>query len=96
MPLLACLVLPGAHAIWNVHFFGRQAIEANIIDIINRFGFEAGNIKLPKVASAHLPTCLSAPQGNFPSASARWAMRAANSTTSNASASLSRLSHDLI
>lgn len=42
-------MLMGVHAIWNVHFFGRQAVEANVVDIINRFGLAAGDIKLPKV-----------------------------------------------
>ena len=27
----------GIHALWNPPFFGRQAIEANIVDTINRF-----------------------------------------------------------
>jgi len=30
-------VLMGVHAMWNPPFFGRQTIEANIVDIINRF-----------------------------------------------------------
>jgi len=51
-------VLMGIHALWNPPFFGRQAIEANVVDIINRFEMVgvAGKgtdkkkpIKLPKV-----------------------------------------------
>ena len=47
------LVLMGVHAIWNVHFFGRQAVEANIIDTINRYRLESGSIKLPQVPPSH-------------------------------------------
>ena len=44
--VLAALAL---HAFWNPPFFMRQAIEANVVDTINRHGLEAGTIKLPKV-----------------------------------------------
>lgn len=39
------------HAFWNPPFFGRQAIEANVVDCINRFGLPPGEIKLPYVRS---------------------------------------------
>ena len=39
----------GVHACWNAPFFGRQAIEANIVDIVNRFALVGGELKLPKV-----------------------------------------------
>jgi len=42
-------VAMGVHACWNAPFFGRQAVEANIVDIINRFNLVGGDLKLPKV-----------------------------------------------
>lgn len=39
----------GVHACWNAPFFGRQAIEANIVDIVNRFSLVGGSLKLPRV-----------------------------------------------
>ena len=42
-------VLMGVHAVWNACFFGRQAIEANIVDIINRFEMPGGKLRLPKI-----------------------------------------------
>jgi hypothetical protein len=42
-------VLMGVHAMWNAPYFGRQAIEANIIDCINRFDL-SGNSKDSKKA----------------------------------------------
>mmetsp|Transcript_46601 Transcript_46601/g.151401 ORF Transcript_46601/g.151401 Transcript_46601/m.151401 type:complete len:274 (+) Transcript_46601:252-1073(+) len=41
--------LLGVHAAWNPPFFCRQAVEANVVDTVNRFGLEAGGIKLPAV-----------------------------------------------
>ena len=44
----------GIHAIYNPPFFGRQAIEANIVDTINRYemvGLPRGGIKLTDVRS---------------------------------------------
>ena len=51
---VATMVLMGVHAMWNAPFFGRQAIEANIVDTINRFGMQGSTekgqtIRLPKV-----------------------------------------------
>ena len=43
------LLLLSLHAFWNPIFFGRQAVEANIVDTINRFELPGGNLKLPKV-----------------------------------------------
>ena len=43
------LFLLSLHAFWNPPFFCRQAVEANVIDTINRFGMVGGEIKLPKV-----------------------------------------------
>lgn len=45
----AVLIGLSAHAYWNPPFFGRQAVEANIVDTVNRFGLEGGALKLPKV-----------------------------------------------
>eukprot|EP00966_Prymnesium_polylepis_P099213 2297947-Prymnesium_polylepis.2 len=44
-------VLMGVHACWNAPFFGRQAVEANIVDIVNRHELVGGSLKLPKVRS---------------------------------------------
>lgn len=45
----------GLHAAWNPPFFARQAIEANIVDVVNRFGLigtsSKEGLKLPKVRS---------------------------------------------
>jgi hypothetical protein len=49
------LILLGVHAGWNPPFFCRQAVEANIIDTINRYGLSGASgregLKLPKVRS---------------------------------------------
>lgn len=45
------LTLMGVHAYWNPPFFSRQALEANVVDVINRFTLVAGTIKLPNVRS---------------------------------------------
>lgn len=37
------------HAVWNPPFFGRQAVEANVVDTINRHGLASAELKLPKV-----------------------------------------------
>ena len=52
-------VLMGVHACWNSQFFGRQAVEANIVDVVNRFDMRGNSgedaasrkaaVKLPKV-----------------------------------------------
>jgi len=42
-------VLMSVHAYWNPPFFCRQAVEANMVDIFNRFGLTGGSVKLPKV-----------------------------------------------
>ena len=41
----------GVHAAWNPPYFCRQAVEANVVDVINRFSdsLTVGSIKLPKV-----------------------------------------------
>jgi hypothetical protein len=47
-------IFMGIHALYNPPFFGRQAIEANIVDIINRYemvGKQKGGIKLTDVRS---------------------------------------------
>jgi len=41
--------LLGLHACWNAPFFCRQAVEANILDTVNRFRLVGGELKLPKV-----------------------------------------------
>jgi hypothetical protein len=41
----------GLHAFWNPPFFCRQAVEANIVDVVNRFGLVGGDLKLPKIRS---------------------------------------------
>ena len=43
------LTLMAAHAYWNPPFFSRQAIEANVVDVVNRFCLDPGSIKLPAV-----------------------------------------------
>jgi len=45
------LFLMGMHAAWNPPFFCRQAVEANVVDIVNRFDLAGGALKLPKVRS---------------------------------------------
>ena len=42
----------GLHALWNPPFFGRQAIEANVVDAINRHRLVGGELKLPAVRAA--------------------------------------------
>ena len=42
----------GLHALWNPPFFGRQAIEANIVDTVNRLRLVGGELKLPAVRAA--------------------------------------------
>jgi len=51
------LLLLALHAYWNPPFFGRQAVEANIVDTINRYGLAGGALKLPKVRAlcSHQP-----------------------------------------
>lgn len=44
----------GVHACWNAPFFGRNAIEANVVDTINRHGLRGSSekgkqLKLPKI-----------------------------------------------
>lgn len=39
----------GIHAVWNPPFFCRQAVEANVVDCVNRFGLSTAELKLPKV-----------------------------------------------
>ncbi len=39
----------GIHAVWNPPFFGRQAVEANVVDVVNRFDMH-GNSKDAKQA----------------------------------------------
>lgn len=46
----------GLHAAWNPPFFARQAIEANVVDVVNRYGLVGSvagkeGIKLPQVRS---------------------------------------------
>ena len=41
--------LLGVHAAWNPPFFARQAIEANVVDVVNRFTLLGGDLKLPKI-----------------------------------------------
>jgi hypothetical protein len=47
------LILLGVHAGWNPPFFCRQAVEANIVDTINRYELKGAagrdGLKLPKV-----------------------------------------------
>jgi hypothetical protein len=42
-------LIMGIHAMWNPPFFGRQAIEANILDTVNRFHLEHVPLKLPDI-----------------------------------------------
>ena len=38
-------ILMGIHAMWNSPFFGKNAIEANVVDIVNRFDLEGSSRK---------------------------------------------------
>ena len=33
-------ILMGIHAMWNAPFFGKNAIEANVVDTVNRFNLQ--------------------------------------------------------
>ena len=38
-------ILMGIHAMWNSPFFGKNAIEANVVDIVNRFDLQGSSSK---------------------------------------------------
>ena len=53
-----CVRTQGMHNVWNAAYFGRQAVEANIVDTINRMQAEKDAplvLKLPDVTTAYLP-----------------------------------------
>jgi hypothetical protein len=43
--------LMGIHGMWNPPFFGRQTIEANIVDIVNRFDLHGSSTDRKKAVS---------------------------------------------
>jgi len=41
----------GVHAMWNAPFFGKNAIEANVVDIVNRFDLSGSSSDKSKMIS---------------------------------------------